>query len=350
MTLRQTVGVFLWSLTAAPVSHYLSLQTGITPFQLFAASVLILCGCLPAFYLIAGGGDGGQGKKGARSNEVAGKSRKSLYFYVFALFAFTAVVDLLIAVTLQQWIPTLSFYLMKGEPYLKTPHGAFINLWDGTFHYLLYLVMVHRIAAGRPYRAIGLVWAGSIMNSMVVLLGGACTGNNSAHVQASFFLNVPYAILPISHAWRTFASAPPVDESSFAAAPTPLKKGHAPKRSIFVATLDALLILGLTWSGVLAFLRVFAALGSELWLAQWYATRLEPYLLSDTKFPLWQMATYAFFFVPFYIKACVDLYCPGRCRQWLADWSAFHLGAALQAQFSYALAAWYKPPGATEDG
>jgi hypothetical protein len=73
----------------------------------------------------------------------------------------------------------------------------------------------------------------------------------------------------------------------------------------------------------------------------------EPYLLNTSGFPLVQLLTYAFYFVPYYCAAIVGLLFyrqqPSKF-QWLPDWTMVHAGAAAQAQFSYLCSSLHNPP------
>lgn len=61
-------------------------------------------------------------------------------FLVFALFCWSGVIDLFIALELDGYVSGyMQFYFLEGEPYLNTSHGTMINYWDGTVHYTLQL-------------------------------------------------------------------------------------------------------------------------------------------------------------------------------------------------------------------
>ena len=180
-------GVTLISLLAIPVCYLLSFTTQMDePFWVFVAGVVICFTGIPIIvwlFLV------GNLPKSAKQN---------IYFYVFCVFSFTAIVDLLIGLTLDGYIDTLLFYLNNGEPYLKSPHGCMINYWDGTIHFALYIAMTFRIASSKSFRSLGFFWFGSIMNSMIVFLPGNVLGPWGHEVQLSYLLNIPYTFFPIS--------------------------------------------------------------------------------------------------------------------------------------------------------
>ena len=64
-------------------------------------------------------------------------------------------------------------------------------MWDGTAHYALQLYLARATLLGQPCRIAGLVWAGSIINSMPVLLLGGASGVYSADIKPSTALNAP---------------------------------------------------------------------------------------------------------------------------------------------------------------
>ncbi|XP_033108780.1 transmembrane 6 superfamily member 1-like [Anneissia japonica] len=127
-------GVFLLSLTAVPVCYSMNLMSSMGDHRLvFGGACLVLAVIVFMSYLIIA---------------FTGKQNKpsDLFFYVFSLFAFTSVVDLVIGLELDGVINNfVAFYLKEGEPYLNTAYGTMINYWDGTGHYCMYLMMVTAI-------------------------------------------------------------------------------------------------------------------------------------------------------------------------------------------------------------
>jgi hypothetical protein len=121
---RVLIGVFLTSLTAIPVLHFLTfyIDTMENAVNNFLIGVILCFLLIPIFYyffIIRG----------------LKNYKGSLFLYVFTIFAFTAIVDLVLAFTIDGYVSTMKYYLKYGEPYLNTTHGALINYWDGTVHW-----------------------------------------------------------------------------------------------------------------------------------------------------------------------------------------------------------------------
>lgn len=70
-----------------------------------------------------------------------------VFIAVWSIFMFSSLVDIIIALESDGYIERyLHFYLLQGEPYLKTPFGNQICYWDGTVHLALNLYILSRTA------------------------------------------------------------------------------------------------------------------------------------------------------------------------------------------------------------
>ena len=110
------------------------------------------------------------------------------------------------------------FYVETGEEYFKSSWGVSVLAYDGCVHYFLQLYLAHATLLDRPRRIVGLVWSGSILNSMPVVLLGGATGAHSATLKPSTLLNAPYVLAPILYLYAILPSATTPSKPS--AAPT----------------------------------------------------------------------------------------------------------------------------------
>ncbi|XP_072166724.1 transmembrane 6 superfamily member 1-like [Diadema setosum] len=247
------------------------------------------------------------------------------FFYVFAVFAFTSVIDIVLAMELDGIIEKfMAAYLKEGEPYLNTAHGTMINYWDGSGHYCMYLMMVTAIVWGQDYREVGLYWAGSILNSMIVFMPGNVAGKYGSNVKASYFLNIPYVLFPILVAWKCLSSRKEPEDRDVEAA-------H--KCSIWKRPMDLVFIVFFLFAILVSFLRMAVALDSPASIANSYLKNVEPYYQDPVLYPMIQALVYWFYFVPYFVCAIYGFLKPG-CT-WMPDWSLITAGAFAQGQFSH---------------
>ena len=178
---RVFLGVLFTSLTAIPILHFLTfyIDTMENSINNFLIGFILCFLLVPIFYyfLVI---------KGLKNY------KGSIFLYIFTIFAFTAVVDFILALTIDGYITTMKYYLYFGEPYLNTSHGALINYWDGTIHYFFYLYFPYCMVKNIDFRYSALYWVGSIGNSMIPLVIGGVVGKHGANTQWSIFLNVKF--------------------------------------------------------------------------------------------------------------------------------------------------------------
>lgn len=245
--------------------------------------------------------------------------RKDPFLYIFTIFAFACVLDLMIGLTLMGYTDVMAWYFASGEPYLNTAHGMAINIWDGTVHYALYLLIAYQMASGKSYRRAGLFWVGSMMGSGMVFLVSNLIGVFALHVEPSYLLNVPFMLVPIFIAWRIFAQQ---------------SDNVATSNGVAGANKWALTLALLTIASFSLF-RLLVALNPDTGITSNWAS-VEPYLQSPMAYPQLQITVYAFWIAPFCLIAALALWRTTSIR--LSHWSWIFAGVVCQGQFAHLIA------------
>ncbi|KAM6216858.1 transmembrane 6 superfamily member 2 [Rhynchocyon petersi] len=299
------------SLTALPVSYVLNLVSALShPLGVALMSTLILVLLFMSIYSLSHG-------------EI---SYDPLYA-VFAVLAFTSVVDLLISLQEDGYVVGFMEFYTKGEPYLSTAHGVFICYWNGTVHYLLYLAMAGAIQKRKKYRNLGLYWLGSFVMSILIFLPGNILGKYSSEIRPAFFLTILYMLVPCWAGVKIFK------QSQAPTCYTPNMVQEEQRKSLLQRPADLALIIYLILAGFFTLFRGLVVLDCPTDACFIYIYQYEPYLRDPVAYPKVQMLVYMFYVLPFYVLAAYALIFPG-CS-WLPDWALVFAGAVGQAQFSH---------------
>ncbi|XP_051989684.1 transmembrane 6 superfamily member 2 [Xyrauchen texanus] len=249
-------------------------------------------------------------------------------FYVFAVFAFTSVVAMTNALQQDGFIKGfMDFYISKGEPYLSTAHCIMMSYWDGVVHYGLLLIMVHRIAAGKPFRSLALVWAGSMIANQIVFIPGIIVGKYGKNIQPAFWRNVPFLVLPVWAAVKLFNRPRELPI-------IPADKVEAQqKKGVLSRPIDLLFILSLSATMIFTVFRGFVILECSLDSCFNYIYQYEPYMKDNVGFPKFTIMVFLFYGFPLLTACIYGLYTPG-CT-WMLDWTLFLAGAIAQMQWTH---------------
>lgn len=204
-------------------------------------------------------------------------------------------------------------WLKAVEQYLNTHWGASINIFDGIYHYALYLIMMDRMFAGANYRSVGLYWAGSIINSLIVLVGGAFASHHP--IRPGILLNTPYFFLPLLFLLQQLKQR---DQSSNGSSYSFLTRIGFGAYFAFAALFVTVRGLTLTYS--------------TLGVVDFYERSVEGGLQAPTAFVLIQTLVYQFYLAPFCAYAAFDLLKNGRRHSFLVDWSLIFAGVVANGQ------------------
>lgn len=248
-------------------------------------------------------------------------------FYVYALYAFLSVVNLIIGLEQDNIIDGfVTFYLRQADPHINTAHGHMISFWDGCVHYLMYLLMIAAITWGDSYRAIGLYWVGSfLMRAMVYILGNV-VGKYGLHMSPLFLLYMLYTSLSVWACFRIFSQ--PSSRDVQIQSPR-----EAQRTDLLQRPLDLLFVLYLIPAFAFCVFRGLVALDCSGRWCQDYTQQFEPYLKDPSAYPKVQMLVSMLYSGPYYVITLYGLLVPG-C-EWMPDLTLVHSGALAQAQFSH---------------
>uniref|UniRef100_A0AAY4ES18 Transmembrane 6 superfamily member 1 n=1 Tax=Denticeps clupeoides TaxID=299321 RepID=A0AAY4ES18_9TELE len=290
-------GVFVLSLMSIPISYLFNVlvySNSIGAILFAGASTLIIITISASLLL---------NKKAPRDP----------LFYVYAVYAFLSVVNLIIGLEQDGIIDGfMTFYLKRADPYINTAHGHMVSYWDGCAHYLMYLLMVAAITWGENYRSIGLYWVGSFLMRMIVYIPGNIVGN----VINAFLYDYAYSFINII---KIFFYIQNTEDDQ--------------RKSLLQRPVHLMFAIYFILASAFCIFRGLVALDCPTDLCLTYTQYYEPYLKDPSAYPKIQMLVNMLYFVPCYVITLYGLVVPG-C-EWITDLALVHAGASAQAQFSH---------------
>ncbi|XP_026201923.1 transmembrane 6 superfamily member 2 [Anabas testudineus] len=304
--------VFLFSLSALGVLYAMNTIPELQePYVILAIGVAVLVVVFLFYFLI-----------------TRGNPPKDILFFVFAEFCFTCVIDLTSALEHDGFISGfMEFYQKTGEPYLGTAYAIMMCYWDGTAHFIMYLMMISRITDKKAYRNLGLFWAGSLCANMSVFIAGIVAGKYGSEICPAFWLNFVFLLVPVWGAITLFRR--PKDR--------PLIGGynaqHVQSMKLIWRPQDLILVLLLLAAMAFTVLRGLVALDSPLEASSIYLRHYEPYLKDPVGYPRVMMLNLFFYGLPILGAFVYGLLKPG-CT-WMPDWTVFFAGAMIQCQWTH---------------
>ncbi|XP_045908925.1 transmembrane 6 superfamily member 2 [Micropterus dolomieu] len=259
---------------------------------------------------------------------VGNKQKVDPLFYVFAEFSFACMVGLTNALEQDGFISGfIGFYLKMGEPHLSTAYAVMMSYWEGVVHFLLFLTIIHRMFKGKPYRSLGLLWAGSSIAHQIVLIPGVFIGKYGSNIQPAFWRNIPFFLVPFWAASLLFSR--PREMPVITADKISVEQ----KKSLLSRPIDLLLSLVLLGAMAFSVFRGFVVLDCPLDACFTYIYQYEPYLKDPVGFPRVMMLVYLFYTLPLLTVFIYGLKTPG-CS-WMLDWTIFLVGAMAQTQWCH---------------
>ncbi|XP_006786674.1 transmembrane 6 superfamily member 2 [Neolamprologus brichardi] len=259
---------------------------------------------------------------------VRHKAKVDPLFYVFAEFSFTCLVGLTNALEQDGFISGfMGFYIKMGEPHLTTAYALMTSYWEGIVHFILFLVIIHRMFSGKSYRSLGLLWAGSSIAHQIVHIPGVVIGKYGSNIRPAFWRNIPFFLAPFWAASLLFSR--PREMQIITAD----KIAAEQKKSLLFRPFDLLLSLLLLGSMAFSVFRGFVVLDCSLDTCFTYIYQYEPYLKDPVGFPRVMMLVYLFYALPLLTVFIYGLKTPG-CS-WMLDWTIFFAGAMAQTQWCH---------------
>lgn len=313
--------ILLFSLTAWPMSKCTSLHSFLSkPWVIFLFGVItLICNFIFVNWLYSQ-----KEKKNSSFIQSSKTTNRGLLYYCCFVFSWSCMIDLIFYLNLEGYISGfMDAYLENGEEYFDTPYGVISLLFDFIYMLPLYLIIAHKIDNKKDCRNIVIFWATSMITSLGTLQYGAFGGFFAKNIHPSTFLNIPYAFLP------------PYLLIQFCMKKRKLTFNSERSKSWRYAFVD--------WSftvifiGLLVFntIRNYGASNSPLPIAEYYANKLEPYLLEPAKFGAsWPIFSFHFSTLVQFLL-CYGLHHPG-C-EWMFDLSIINSALSIYGTLGHLL-------------